>query len=35
MEKMYTLIMAGGSGNRFWLRSKVAKPKQYMNLFGN
>jgi len=35
MEKMYTLIMAGGSGTRFWPRSKVAKPKQYLNLFGN
>ena len=27
--------MAGGSGTRFWPRSKVAKPKQYLNLFGN
>ena len=35
MEKIYTLIMAGGSGTRFWPRSKVAKPKQYLNLFGN
>jgi len=35
MEKIYTLIMAGGSGTRFWPRSKVAKPKQYLNLFGS
>lgn len=27
--------MAGGSGTRFWPRSKVVKPKQYLNLFGN
>jgi mannose-1-phosphate guanylyltransferase len=26
--------MAGGSGTRFWPRSKVVKPKQYLNLFG-
>jgi len=27
--------MAGGSGTRFWPRSRVVKPKQYLNLFGN
>jgi mannose-1-phosphate guanylyltransferase len=27
--------MAGGSGTRFWPRSKSVKPKQYLNLFGN
>lgn len=27
--------MAGGSGTRFWPRSRTAKPKQYLNLFGN
>lgn len=27
--------MAGGSGTRFWPRSKQAKPKQFLNLFGN
>ncbi len=26
--------MAGGSGTRFWPRSRVAKPKQYLSLFG-
>lgn len=35
MDKLYTLIMAGGSGTRFWPRSKTARPKQYLNLFGN
>jgi len=35
MENLYTLIMAGGSGTRFWPRSKTAKPKQYLNIFGD
>ncbi len=26
--------MAGGSGTRFWPRSRTEKPKQYLNLFG-
>lgn len=26
--------MAGGSGTRFWPRSKTVKPKQYLNIFG-
>lgn len=26
--------MAGGSGTRFWPRSRTKKPKQYLNLFG-
>lgn len=26
--------MAGGSGTRFWPRSKTARPKQYLNIFG-
>ncbi|HPF52899.1 MAG TPA: sugar phosphate nucleotidyltransferase, partial [Draconibacterium sp.] len=34
MQNIYTLIMAGGSGTRFWPRSKTQKPKQYLNLFG-
>jgi len=34
MKNLYTLIMAGGSGTRFWPRSKTAKPKQYLNIFG-
>ncbi len=35
MKKLYCVTMAGGSGTRFWPRSKVAKPKQYLDLFGN
>ena len=35
MKNLYTLIMAGGSGTRFWPRSKAAKPKQYLNIFGD
>jgi mannose-1-phosphate guanylyltransferase len=27
--------MAGGSGTRFWPRSRVVKPKQYLRLFGD
>ena len=33
MENLYTLIMAGGSGTRFWPVSKTAKPKQYLSFF--
>ena len=32
MNNLYTLIMAGGAGTRFWPRSKTAKPKQYLNI---
>jgi len=35
MKDLYTLIMAGGSGTRFWPRSKTRKPKQYLNIFGD
>jgi mannose-1-phosphate guanylyltransferase len=35
MTNLFTLIMAGGSGTRFWPRSKAVKPKQYLNLFGD
>jgi mannose-1-phosphate guanylyltransferase len=35
MKKNYCLIMAGGSGTRFWPRSRIKKPKQYLTLFGN
>jgi len=35
MSKNYCLIMAGGAGTRFWPRSLVKKPKQYLNLFGS
>jgi mannose-1-phosphate guanylyltransferase len=35
MEDIYCLIMAGGSGTRFWPRSRVEKPKQYLKMFGD
>ncbi len=35
MSKNYCLIFAGGAGTRFWPRSRVMKPKQYLNLFGD
>ena len=35
IENVFCLIMAGGSGTRFWPRSKVSRPKQYLRLFGN
>lgn len=31
----YALILAGGSGTRFWPLSRNARPKQLLNLFGN
>ena len=31
---MYVVIMAGGSGTRFWPRSRATLPKQMLNLFG-
>jgi len=35
MRNNYCLIMAGGSGTRFWPRSRTKKPKQYLNIFGD
>ena len=32
---MYVVIMAGGSGTRFWPRSRAILPKQMLNLFGD
>jgi len=34
-EKTYALILAGGSGTRFWPLSRNAKPKQLLDLFGD
>ncbi len=34
MKELFTLIMAGGSGTRFWPGSRNAKPKQYLQIFG-
>jgi mannose-1-phosphate guanylyltransferase len=31
---MYTVIMAGGSGTRFWPASRKKKPKQFLPIFG-
>ena len=33
MSDLYTLILAGGSGTRFWPLSRNAAPKQLLNLF--
>lgn len=33
--KIIALIMAGGSGTRFWPESRKARPKQYLQLIGN
>jgi mannose-1-phosphate guanylyltransferase len=34
MNKIICLIMAGGSGTRFWPRSRYLKPKQYLDIAG-
>jgi mannose-1-phosphate guanylyltransferase len=34
MSDAYALILAGGSGTRFWPLSRNSKPKQLLNLFG-
>ena len=31
---IYSVIMAGGIGSRFWPRSRKARPKQFLNVFG-
>lgn len=33
--KLYVLILAGGSGERFWPLSRKAKPKQLLSLFSD
>ncbi len=33
--QLYSLIMAGGKGTRFWPESTAKKPKQYLNLTGD
>ena len=35
MASTYALILAGGSGTRFWPLSRNARPKQLLNLFGD
>ncbi|RYD21036.1 MAG: mannose-1-phosphate guanyltransferase [Verrucomicrobiaceae bacterium] len=34
LKNTYALILAGGSGTRFWPLSRNAKPKQLLDLFG-
>ena len=34
LENTYALILAGGSGTRFWPLSRNARPKQLLDLFG-
>src|SRR6478735_4141935 len=34
-ENTYALILAGGSGTRFWPLSRNSKPKQLLDLFGS
>ena len=31
---LYAVIMAGGSGTRFWPKSRRDRPKQLLSLFG-
>lgn len=31
---LYAVILAGGRGERFWPQSRVARPKQFLSLFG-
>ena len=35
MKKVYTVIMAGGSGTRFWPLSRKLHPKQFLPLAGD
>ena len=32
-SNLYALILAGGSGTRFWPLSRNVRPKQLLNLF--
>ena len=34
MSKNYVAIMAGGIGSRFWPKSRVAYPKQFIDILG-
>jgi mannose-1-phosphate guanylyltransferase len=35
MEMLHAMIMAGGGGTRFWPRSRVQRPKQFLTLAGD
>lgn len=32
MSNLYVVIMAGGIGSRFWPKSRIAKPKQFLDI---
>jgi mannose-1-phosphate guanylyltransferase len=32
---LHAVVMAGGAGTRFWPRSTEARPKQFLNIFGD
>jgi mannose-1-phosphate guanylyltransferase len=32
---MYSIIIAGGIGKRFWPRSRRERPKQFLNIIGD
>jgi len=34
-DHIYAVIMAGGSGTRFWPRSRIERPKQLLNITGD
>ena len=34
INNCYCIIMAGGSGTRFWPVSRAAKPKQFLDITG-
>lgn len=34
MDNNYCIIMAGGTGSRFWPLSRLAKPKQFLDILG-
>ena len=34
MDTNYCIIMAGGTGSRFWPLSRMAKPKQFLDILG-
>jgi len=34
-ENNYCVIMAGGIGSRFWPKSRISRPKQFLDIFGS
>jgi len=34
MDNNFCIIMAGGTGSRFWPLSRLAKPKQFLDILG-